>query len=110
MGRVLASLDDTAIDQELEYQSLDAGRFRSRIEDILAQLFGHSWYHRGQIAMLVRASGGQPAVTDLIFWTRESIAESGEGHEVREGDHLQLVGFSAISPGRNRIAAWPYRP
>ncbi len=82
-SKYLASLDDTAINQVLEYQSLDAGRFRSRIEDILAQLFGHSWYHRGQIAMLVRAAGGQPAVTDLIFWTRESIAESEAGHQVR---------------------------
>ena len=79
----LSTLDDTAISQELEYQSLDAGRFRSRIEDILAQLFGHSSYHRGQIAMLVRASGGQPAVTDLILWTRQPVAGSGEGQEVR---------------------------
>ena len=54
----LARLDDTALGQEFEYQSLDAGRFRNRVEDILAQLFGHSSYHRGQIAMLVRAAGG----------------------------------------------------
>ena len=66
----LAALDDAELGRELEYQSLDAGRFRNRVEDILAQLFGHSWYHRGQIAMLVRAAGGQPAVTDLIYWCR----------------------------------------
>jgi uncharacterized damage-inducible protein DinB len=40
------------------------------LADILAQLFGHSWYHRGQIAMLVRAAGGEPAVTDRIDWCR----------------------------------------
>jgi uncharacterized damage-inducible protein DinB len=55
-----------------EYQSLDAGRFRNTIADVLAQLYGHSWYHRGQIAMLVRTAGGQPAVTDLIYWCREA--------------------------------------
>src|SRR6516164_8689191 len=46
----LARITDEELDQTVEYQSLDAGRFRSRVEDILAQLFGHSSYHRGQIA------------------------------------------------------------
>jgi uncharacterized damage-inducible protein DinB len=69
----LAGLDDDAIAREFEYQSLDAGRFRNRVEDILAQLFGHSWYHRGQIAMLVRAAGGEPAITDLVYWCREPV-------------------------------------
>jgi uncharacterized damage-inducible protein DinB len=69
----LAGLDDAALGREFEYQSYDAGRFRNRLEDILAQLFGHSSYHRGQIAMLVRAAGGTPAVTDLIYWCREVV-------------------------------------
>jgi uncharacterized damage-inducible protein DinB len=69
----LARITDEEISREFEYQSLDAGRFRNRIEDVLTQLFGHSWYHRGQIAMLVRAAGGEPAVTDLIYWCRESV-------------------------------------
>ncbi len=69
----LAGLDDAALNREFEYQSFDAGRFRNRVEDILAQLFGHSSYHRGQIAMLVRAAGGTPAVTDLIYWCREGV-------------------------------------
>src|SRR5262249_17616528 len=47
----LARASDAEIAQEFEYQSLDAGRFRNRIEGVLAQLFGHSSYHRGQIAL-----------------------------------------------------------
>jgi uncharacterized damage-inducible protein DinB len=74
----LGRVTDEELSREVEYQSLDAGRFRSRVEDILAQLFGHSWYHRGQIAMLVRAAGGEPAVTDLIYWCRESISPSAQ--------------------------------
>lgn len=70
----LSRVDDAALDREFEYQSLDAGRFHNRVEDILGQLFGHSSYHRGQIAMLIRAAGGEPAVTDLIFWCREPVA------------------------------------
>lgn len=69
----LGRLTDEHLAETFEYQSLHAGRFRNRVEDILAQLFGHSCYHRGQIAMLVRAAGGVPATTDLIFWCRESI-------------------------------------
>jgi uncharacterized damage-inducible protein DinB len=55
------------------YQSFDSGRFQNTIEDVLTQLFGHSWYHRGQIAILVRQAGGTPALTDLIYFTRESV-------------------------------------
>src|SRR5262249_29782054 len=45
----LARLSDEDLGRVFEYQSLDAGRFRNRVEDILAQLFSHSSYHRGQI-------------------------------------------------------------
>jgi uncharacterized damage-inducible protein DinB len=69
----LSRITDEELNRTFEYQSLDGGRFRNRVEDILAQLFGHSSYHRGQIAMLVRAAGGEPAVTDLIYWCREPV-------------------------------------
>ena len=64
---------DEEIRKTFDYTSIDHTPFRNTVEDILTQLFGHSWYHRGQIAMLVRASGGQPAITDLIYWSREPI-------------------------------------
>ena len=72
-SQYLASISDHELGQTIEYKSLDAGRFRNRLEDILTQLFGHSSYHRGQIASLVRAVGGEPAVTDYIYWCREPI-------------------------------------
>jgi uncharacterized damage-inducible protein DinB len=67
---ILAGLIETDLDRDFEYVSLEGSRFRGRVEDILAQLFGHSWYHRGQIALLVRSIGAEPAVTDLVYWTR----------------------------------------
>jgi uncharacterized damage-inducible protein DinB len=69
----LAGLDDAALDRTIEYQATEGPKFRSRIGDVLTQLFGHSWYHRGQIAMLVRSLDCEPAITDFIFWTREPI-------------------------------------
>lgn len=67
------SLTDENLAETFQYKSMDAGRFSNTIEEVLTQLNGHAWYHRGQIAMLVRASGGQPAITDLIYWCRQPI-------------------------------------
>jgi uncharacterized damage-inducible protein DinB len=69
----LSQLNDTDIARVFEYQSYEGPRFRNTVEDILTQLFGHSWYHRGQIAQLLRSIGAEPAVTDLVFWAREPL-------------------------------------
>ncbi len=74
----LDTLDDAGVERVFEYKSIDGGRFRNSIEDVLAQLFGHSSYHRGQIAMLIRSAGGTPEITDLIYWCREPIANAEE--------------------------------
>jgi uncharacterized damage-inducible protein DinB len=70
----LDQLNDDELARVFEYQSYEGQRFRNTIEEILAQLFGHSWYHRGQIALLLRSIGAQPAMTDFVFWSREPIA------------------------------------
>jgi uncharacterized damage-inducible protein DinB len=67
----LATLSDAALAQTIDYKSFDGGKWHSTVEEILTHLFGHSFYHRGQIATLVRASGGEPAKTDFIVWCRE---------------------------------------
>lgn len=69
----LDRLDEAEVCRVVEYQSLDAGGFRNTVEDVLTQLFGHSWYHRGQIAQILRSIGAEPPVTDFIFWAREAI-------------------------------------
>ncbi|WP_165220007.1 DinB family protein [Aquisphaera insulae] len=72
----LSGLDDPALDRTFEYQSLDGKRFRNSLRDVLDQLYGHSCYHRGQIAMLIRAAGGKPAITDFIYWCREVLPDA----------------------------------
>jgi uncharacterized damage-inducible protein DinB len=69
----LAKLNDEELARRFEYKSTEGPRFRSSVEEILTQLFGHSWYHRGQIASLVRSLGCQPAETDFVFWSREPV-------------------------------------
>jgi len=66
----LATLDDAAVARVLTYQTSEGDWYRSTVEDILTQLYGHSLYHRGQIAMLLRTLGCQPAETDYIFYSR----------------------------------------
>jgi uncharacterized damage-inducible protein DinB len=70
----LERLDDDELSRVFEYRSVDGGWFRNTVFDILTQLYGHSLYHRGQIASLIRSAGGQPVETDFVFWSRESIA------------------------------------
>jgi uncharacterized damage-inducible protein DinB len=69
----LAEIDDEVLASTFEYQSYEGRRFRNTIDEILTQLFGHSWYHRGQIAQLLRSIGAEPAVTDFVFWAREPV-------------------------------------
>jgi uncharacterized damage-inducible protein DinB len=71
----VSQLDDTELARVFEYQSYEGSRFRNTVEEILTQLFGHSWYHRGQIAQLVRSLGAEPAITDFVFWAREPVPE-----------------------------------
>lgn len=71
----LSTLDENEIERIFEYKALDGGMFRNTVEDILTQLYGHSLYHRGQIALLIRNAGGEPAETDYVFWTREEITK-----------------------------------
>ena len=79
----LEKLTATELERVFEYQSYEGSRFRNTVEDILTQLFGHSWYHRGQIAALVRALGAEPAVTDFVFWSRELVEDKSERGELK---------------------------
>lgn len=69
----LDALNETELARSFEYQSYEGPRFSNTVEEILTQLFGHSWYHRGQIAMALRSIGAEPAVTDFVFWTRKPV-------------------------------------
>lgn len=69
----LAGLNDADLARVFEYTAFDGSRFRNTLEEILTQLFGHSSYHRGQIAMLVKTAGGTPAITDYVYWCRQAI-------------------------------------
>lgn len=69
----LSGLTRKEIARSFDYRSTEGIWYRNRVEDILTTLFGHSLYHRGQIAMLLRSAGAEPPETDFVFWTREPV-------------------------------------
>lgn len=66
----LERLDAEELSREFEFGAPERGYWRWNVEGILTQVNGHAWYHRGQIAMLVAASGGKAVDTDYIFWAK----------------------------------------
>jgi uncharacterized damage-inducible protein DinB len=66
----LSKVDDAELAREFEWKTADGKRYRWHVEGVLTQVFGHAWYHRGQIAQLVALLGGKAVDTDFIFWCK----------------------------------------
>lgn len=69
--REVAARGEEALAAVVDYQTGSGARFQSTVDEILTQVVLHGSHHRGQVAMLVRRAGGQPAATDWIFHRRE---------------------------------------
>jgi uncharacterized damage-inducible protein DinB len=59
----------------IDYKNSRGEAWQSRVEDVLMHVILHSAYHRGQIAMEMRASGMEPAYTDFIHAMRQGLVE-----------------------------------
>ena len=53
------------------YTNSKGETFTNTAQDMLAHVFSHGCYHRGQIAQMVKRGGGTPVLTDYIFFVRE---------------------------------------
>jgi len=62
------------LQQRLPYTNSSGMEFESTIEDMLLQVVLHGCYHRGQVALLVRSAGEEPAPTDFIAFARGANA------------------------------------
>jgi uncharacterized damage-inducible protein DinB len=72
----LQRLDEAELAREFDWQIANGDRYRWNVEGVLTQVFGHAWYHRGQIAQLVAALGGKAVDTDYIFWSKPARVDS----------------------------------
>jgi uncharacterized damage-inducible protein DinB len=62
-------------EDKIEYRNSKGQPWSSRVEDVLTHVLFHSAYHRGQIALQMRASGLEPAYTDFIHAVRQGFVE-----------------------------------
>ena len=68
----LAGDAHTAAGQRIiRYRNSSGTEYSTPLEDILLHVAQHGMYHRGQIALLVRANGGLAIPTDYIVFTRD---------------------------------------
>jgi uncharacterized damage-inducible protein DinB len=71
MRALLDRLGQDGINQSMEYTSrIDGQRHTSPFWQMFQHLINHGTYHRGQVTMMLRQLGAEPAGTDLIrfYW------------------------------------------
>lgn len=64
-----------SLNDQVGYRNSKGEPWSSRVEDILTHVLFHSAYHRGQIALQMRASGNDPASTDFIHAVRQGFLD-----------------------------------
>ena len=67
---LLESCPADELQRQVAYNNSAGLAFESTIEDMLLQVVLHGCYHRGQVALLLRDSGAEPAPTDYIAFVR----------------------------------------
>ncbi len=71
--KYLTNLTPADLEKEIDYRNSKGESWSSRVEDILTHVLMHSAYHRGQVALEMRAAGLQPAYTDFIHGVRQGL-------------------------------------
>ncbi len=75
LARLANQFAPGSLDDKVEYRNSKGELWSSRVEDILMHVLFHSAYHRGQIALQMRAAGMEPAYTDFIHAVRQGFVE-----------------------------------
>lgn len=71
---LVAAISAEQLQRRVPYTNSAGMSFESTVEEMLLQVVLHGCYHRGQIALLVRGAGGEPAPTDYIAFVRGAPA------------------------------------
>jgi uncharacterized damage-inducible protein DinB len=73
--KYVTDLPPADLEKEIDYRNSKGEAWSSRVEDVLTHVLMHSAYHRGQVALEMRAAGLQPAYTDFIHGIRQGFVE-----------------------------------
>lgn len=79
LAEYVAGLTDENAASTVTYRNTAGAEFTSAVGDILLHVAMHGSYHRGQIALLLRDAGQEPAPTDLIAFARGAPAATRRG-------------------------------
>jgi uncharacterized damage-inducible protein DinB len=71
---MIGGLTPESLAREVPYVNSAGDSFVSRLDDILLHIMLHGAYHRGQVSLMVRRSGGTPMPTDYIAFVRGAPA------------------------------------
>ena len=71
----LAALDPARLGHTIAYTNSKGEPWTSVTADVLTHVVMHSAYHRGQVALEVRAAGATPAYTDFIHAVTQGLVE-----------------------------------
>ena len=67
---LVAALEPNELDRKVAYTNSAGHSFVDGVEDIVLHVALHGAYHRGQVSLMTRRSGGVPAPTDYIALVR----------------------------------------
>lgn len=67
----VSDLREEQLETVARYKNSKGIMYETTCRDILTHMLMHSGYHRGQVAMAIRAEGEEPANTDYIMYVRE---------------------------------------
>jgi uncharacterized damage-inducible protein DinB len=70
----VSRLDQSALDEELDYQTLSFGASRDPRWQMMQHVVNHGTYHRGQVIAMLRQLGAEGVSTDLISFYRQRKA------------------------------------
>jgi uncharacterized damage-inducible protein DinB len=72
--KLIDGLDENTVHQNVHYRNSAGDEFDTSLADILLHVALHGTYHRGQVALLMRDAGAEPAPTDYIALVRGAPA------------------------------------
>lgn len=71
LAKLAEEANESGGERLVRYRNSKGAEWTTSLEDILLHLAQHGVYHRGQVALLVRASGGDAIGTDYVLFARE---------------------------------------
>jgi uncharacterized damage-inducible protein DinB len=74
LRRLIDNVTEVDLARVVSYRTSVGHPYESTVEDILLHIALHGSYHRGQVAMLLRQGGSEPAATDYIAFIRSAPA------------------------------------